>query len=109
MNMAIKAKMDYINDLEGQEHETLEFMQGEIYKKKVAHFTKRKVFAALKYRFEVYKRNQRMGRSTMYAAKQKRAKNLFDALRKHSHESCLNRLANSEDTFRTELEGKILV
>ena len=109
MNMAIKAKMDYISELESQEHMTLEFMQGQIYRNKVAHFTKRKVFAALKYRYEVYKRNQRMGRSTLTAANKKRAKNLFDALRKHSHEQCLDRLANSEQTFRTELEGKILV
>lgn len=109
MNAAIQARCNLINELEGQEHMTLEFMQTQIYNKKVAYFTKRKVFAAMKYRYEVYKRNQRLERSSVANAKQKRLKNLFDAIRKHAHQNCLERLDNSEQSFRAELESKILV
>ena len=45
MNAAIQSRINYINELESQEHVTLEFMQQQIYKKKQAHFIKRKVFA----------------------------------------------------------------
>ena len=34
MNAAIQSKIKYINELESQEHVTLEFMQCEIYAKK---------------------------------------------------------------------------
>ena len=65
MNAAIQSRIVYINELESQEHMTLEYMQRQIYNKKVAHYTTRKVFAALKYRYEVYKRNKRLERSSV--------------------------------------------
>ena len=63
----------------------------------------------MKYRYEVYKRNKRLGRSSRAGYEQRRLKNLFDAIRKHAHQSCLNRLEESKETFRAELEGKILI
>lgn len=63
----------------------------------------------MKYRYEVYKRNKRLGRSSRMCYEQKRLKNLFDAIRKHAHLNCLNRLEESKKTFRAELESKILI
>ena len=62
MKAAIRAKEDYISELESQEHMTLEFMQRQIYAKKIKHFKLKKVWDRLKYNQECFRRNKMLGR-----------------------------------------------
>ena len=71
MNSAIQAQVDYIKEMQNIKAVKQELMR-RFYYRSQAHFIKRKVFAALKYRYQVYKRIQRMQRCLLAAKNRRR-------------------------------------
>ena len=74
-----------------------------------ADYIKKQVFGALKYRYDAYKRNQRLDRFSQARLNQRRQQKAFDILRSYSHKRYVRKLAQKETEFRAELESKILV
>ena len=100
--------MDYIKEMQNVKAVKQELMN-RFYFRMQARYTKKKVFAAMKYRYEVARRNRRMDRALVTAKNRQRLQAIFDALRNYSHRQYLSKFSHKEESFRAELESKILV
>lgn len=108
MNGAIQAQSDYIKELYAVKAIKQGLMRG-FFERSQGYYIKKKVFAQLKYNFEVYKRNKYMELQVVRVYRQKRLQRMFDALRNFSHNQFVQKLGSKEEEFRAELESKILI